>query len=298
MTKGLHGEPGKPEPPDESFDRWRELLRAEAERHEPAEADLWARVESAMDDPDAPVTDERGPEHRRRRVGLRVGAAVLATAAATVAGSVIAVKLAEPDHTPVAPLAQSDGRLSRPPVAGRTGPGGQTSPSGSPSLAPGSTSGATPGASASSSPTTSSTRGGEKSGQKGGGNDDILAVTAAVDPQSSAYWAQHNVTLRVPQNLERLTVTIRIVRTEKVAAAGSWLSLPNDDFESSTQVSGNSLVYRWTLRAGRSVRPGTYTLAAQYNRGADHNPRQDTFTVSATAPAATGDRNQTVTGHF
>lgn len=40
-------------------------------------------------------------------------------------------------------------------------------------------------------------------------------------------WARSSVTLRVRSELRELMVTIRIARTYRVAAAGSWLSLPN-----------------------------------------------------------------------
>ncbi|KAB2349521.1 hypothetical protein [Actinomadura rudentiformis] len=263
------------EPTPGSFDRWRDLLRSESERHDPSEEVMWARVESAMAEPHG------GSARRRRRVALRVAAAAVATAA--VIGSAVAMRLTGPDRTPVVPVAEGTGTPRTKPSS----PGAATpTEGGSPKPGPGGTT-----TSSSSSPASSPT---SKSTRTPVNSDGAVAATASLDPNSSAYWAQHNIVLNVRQPLDRLAVTIRIARTGKVSPTGSWLTLPASDFEISTGNAGDDVVYRWTLRAGRSVPVGSHTLAAQYNRGAGHDPRKDTFTVTATA----GEKQATLSGHF
>ncbi|MFI0443847.1 hypothetical protein [Actinomadura sp. 6N118] len=264
------------EPTPGSFDRWRDVLRSESERHDPSEEVIWARVESAMAQPHG------GGIRRRRRVGLRVAAAAVATAAAI--GSAVAMRVTGPDGTPVVPVAEGTGT----PRAEPSSPGAAkpTDGGGDPRPGPGGTA-TSSSSSPASSPTSKSTRAPVTS-------DGAVAATASLDPNSSAYWAQHNIVLNVRQPLDRLAVTIRIARTGKVSPTGSWLTLPAGDFEISTENAGDDVVYRWTLRAGRSVPVGTHTLAAQYNRGAGHDPRKDTFTVTATA----GDKEARLSGHF
>jgi len=117
------------------------------------------------------------------------------------------------------------------------------------------------------------------------------AVTASIDPHSNAYWAQNTLALKVKRELTELTVTIRVVRTANVTATASWLSLSAGDFRISTETTGSEVVYRWTLLPGKMIRPGSYTIAAQYNRGAGHDPHGDAYSIRSDGDLAAG-------GHF
>ncbi|MFB7309042.1 hypothetical protein [Streptomyces sp. NPDC056192] len=115
-----------------------------------------------------------------------------------------------------------------------------------------------------------------------GAADGPLWADGAVDPHSNAYWAQSNVTLRTTQPLSSLTVELRIAQTGGVGTTGSWRSLPEQDFTASAQEMGGFLVYRWTLRPGRTVPVGTHMFAGQYNHAeGDRGADGDYFTASA-----------------
>ncbi|MFF5337561.1 hypothetical protein [Streptomyces sp. NPDC013181] len=125
--------------------------------------------------------------------------------------------------------------------------------------------------------------------------DGPLWVGGAIDPHSNPYWAQSNVTLRTTEPLSALTVELRVARTGGVNTTGSWRSLPERDFTVSVNESGGHLVYRWTLRTGRTVPAGTHTFAGQYNHAeGDRDAGGDYVTahaVRASGPrAAVGDR--------
>lgn len=112
--------------------------------------------------------------------------------------------------------------------------------------------------------------------------DGPLWADGAVDPHSNAYWAQSNVTLRTTQPLSSLTVELRIAQTGGVDTTGSWRSLPEQDFTASAQEKGRFLVYRWTLKPGRTVPVGTHMFAGQYNHAeGDRGADGDYFTASA-----------------
>ncbi|MGW3689238.1 hypothetical protein [Streptomyces sp. NPDC005125] len=112
--------------------------------------------------------------------------------------------------------------------------------------------------------------------------DGPLWADGAVDPHSNAYWAQSNVTLRTTQPLSSLTVELRIAQTGGVNTTGSWRSLPEQDFTVSVQEEGGFLVYRWTLKPGRTVPVGTHTFAGQYNHAeGDRSADGDYFTANA-----------------
>ncbi|MFG2623436.1 hypothetical protein [Streptomyces sp. NPDC048473] len=112
--------------------------------------------------------------------------------------------------------------------------------------------------------------------------DGPLRIDGAVDPHSNAYWAQSNVTLKTRQPLSALTVELRIALTGGVNTTGSWRSLPEEDFTASAKEKGGFLVYRWTLKPGRTVPAGTHTFAGQYNHAeGDRDASGDDVTARA-----------------
>ncbi|GAA2740864.1 hypothetical protein [Kitasatospora cinereorecta] len=88
---------------------------------------------------------------------------------------------------------------------------------------------------------------------------------ASVDPHSTVYWAQSNLTLRTTQPLSALTVELRIAQTGGLQNTGNWRTLPSDDFTVTVQETGGALVYRWVLKPGRTVPVGQHRFAGQFN---------------------------------
>jgi hypothetical protein len=60
-------------------------------------------------------------------------------------------------------------------------------------------------------------------------------------------------------------VEVHVALTGSVQQTGSWRTLPSDDFSVTIQQTGHSLVYRWVLKAGRTVSPGQHVFAVQFN---------------------------------
>ncbi|MFG2975809.1 hypothetical protein ACGFYY_22880 [Streptomyces sp. NPDC048331] len=111
----------------------------------------------------------------------------------------------------------------------------------------------------------------------------------SVDPHSNTYWAQSNITLQNDEPLEGLTLEVRLAQTGGVATTGTWQTLPGDDFEVTVGGSGDAVVYRWKLKAGRTVPAGRHVFATQY----DHAPGgrdagDDTYAATAATAASGG----------
>lgn len=235
-------------------------LRAAAERHQPDEARIWARVETHLATDTTASTSSARDVVRFPAPWSRVLMATLATMVVAGSISTAAWQLTERTHIPAAPSpAQPQVPVPPPPSA-------QTST-------------ATQAPSPRSSGPASAT---EPKGSL------PVSVTGTPGPQSYPYWAQNDVNLKVGRRLGELSVSIRVRRTARVSSTGSWLSLPSSDFRVTTETSGDAIVYRWTLLPGRMVPPGSYVMAAQYNRGADHDPGKDTFTMRSGATILTG----------
>ncbi|MCX5206268.1 hypothetical protein OG897_33295 [Streptomyces sp. NBC_00237] len=132
--------------------------------------------------------------------------------------------------------------------------------------------------------------------------DGRLWGEGAVDPHSHEFWAQSNITFENGEILTALAVELRIAKTEGVTNTGAWISLPLDDFtvEVREEQSGPAqpvyLLYRWTLKPGRTVGPGVHMAAGQYQHvKGDRDAGGDRYSVTTTAQ---GGQRATVRGGF
>ncbi|MGW6981096.1 hypothetical protein ACWGE1_16835 [Streptomyces sp. NPDC054932] len=117
--------------------------------------------------------------------------------------------------------------------------------------------------------------------------DGPLWADGSVDPHSNAYWAQSNVTLKAGKPLTALVVELRIALTEGVKNTGSWRTRPAADFDLTAREEGGFLVYRWTLKPGRTVPSGEHVFAGQYDHAAGgRDAKADTYRIDAGAGAA------------
>ncbi|WP_392669572.1 hypothetical protein [Streptomyces sp. LN785] len=237
-------------------DDLRERLRTAARAHRPDRERMLARVENGMTD----MPSGRAPRAPRGAMPwLRVVGATVAVCGVLAVGAYA-----------VASATGGDAR-------GTQAAGPPASPS-----------------AATSSPAPPSAAGPTARGGALPAEDGPLRVHGVVDPHSNAFWAQSNVTLRTRDPLSALTVELRIALTGGVDTTGSWRSLPERDFVASAREKGGFLVYRWTLKPGRTVPAGTFVFAGQYNHAeGDRDAGGDDLTVRAVRttgqPAAAGE---------
>ncbi|MFD3518234.1 hypothetical protein [Streptomyces sp. NPDC058657] len=126
--------------------------------------------------------------------------------------------------------------------------------------------------------------------------DGHLWGDGSVDPHSNDFWAQSNLTFKTAEPLTALTLELRIAGTEGVRDAGSWISLDPADFDISVRRETGALVYRWTLKPGRTVPAGEHRAAGQYHHAkGNRDAGGDRYSVTTTA--ADG-RKATVGGDF
>ncbi|MGW6055646.1 hypothetical protein [Streptomyces sp. NPDC055189] len=117
-----------------------------------------------------------------------------------------------------------------------------------------------------------------------GVEDGYLWSDGSIDPQSNDFWAQSTLTFKTEKPLTALTVELRVAQTGGVADAGNWRSLPAEDFTVSVREQDGELVYRWTLKAGRTVPAGEHVFAGQYNHAeGGRDAGEDTYAAEATA---------------
>jgi cytoskeletal protein RodZ len=118
--------------------------------------------------------------------------------------------------------------------------------------------------------------------------DGPIAARGTINPRSNIYWAENDLTIDVAQPLTTLTVEIRIAQTDGVQHTGEWRTEPADDFTLSVAPADGFLVYRWTLKPGRTVPALQQVFAAQYNhKTGKRDASKDTFRVETTVAGHT-----------
>ncbi|AZM56630.1 hypothetical protein DMA15_31960 [Streptomyces sp. WAC 01529] len=271
----------------------RRKLRGAAEAHRPDRERMLARVERGM--------AGRERTERRARPPRGSGASWLRVVTATAAvagvcavagyGVASAVRGEDPDarsvatsSTPDAPPAASE--HSRAPA-----PPPPREPAGTPATPP--ASGAPK--SGKPSPPADPPPADPSRGARTVPAAELLWADGSIDPGSSTYWSQSDITVKAKKPLTALAVELRVARGGEVADTGNWRSLTAADFDVTVTERGGFLVYRWTLRAGRTVPAGEHVFAGQYNHpGGARDAHGDRYTVRA----GTGDERAEWKGDF
>lgn len=217
-------------------------LREAAQAHQPHRARMLARVQRGVTSPAARHrTPSRVKSLPRAALAGLTAAGVLATGGLAVAGIVTTSSSFDTVTVPAASsrAPRSPGTPSPRPTAAAPAPVARP---GSPPSSP--------------RPTPSAA----VQAQNG-----PLWSAGSVDPHSTVYWAQENLVFKTTQPLTSLTVELRFAQTGGVQDTGNWRTLPSDDFTVTVQQAGDTLVYRWVLKPGRTVPAGEYEFAGQFN---------------------------------
>jgi hypothetical protein len=240
-------------------------LRAKAAAYQPDRAailDLIHQGQATLDSVQAPRVG-----HRRtavRAVGMAATmAAVLGSSVAVTWAAMSTGMLGTSSPEPVvtsAPPSRSPAATHGPVATGRP-----TSPSPSRSSSH-----------ASSSPPASPSSNGSQQG--------FLRSSTAIDAASIDNWTQGNVTVVTSETVTALEVTVRVVATPRVSSTGSWSTIRSENLVTAVEEQAGALVYRFTLKPGVSLGPGSYVFGVQYGHAVGgRDPSRDTYQVVATA---------------
>ncbi|MFI9742047.1 hypothetical protein [Streptomyces sp. NPDC052494] len=111
----------------------------------------------------------------------------------------------------------------------------------------------------------------------------VAEAAGTLDPGSNRWWAQGDVTVTTRTPVSGLVVDVRVARTAGVVSTGHWRTRPAEDFTVTVTEEPGALLYRWTLKPGRSVPPGRHVFAVQYNHAEGvRDASADTYTVALT----------------
>lgn len=253
-------------------------LRDQARQHEADSGRISAKFEHL-------IADERRPGERRRAgslgagsrrsagparlrlIGVSLGLLVLASATAAVATSLGL------GNTPAA-------RPSSTVAASRGGPGPTAATSGPGPLSASSTAlptATTPIATAPPSTTQSAAAPVRSAGPAG-----PLTAAGTVDPHSSQYWAQENLTVTTTRPIRELDVTVAVSGGQSVRSTGMWTTLLPSEVQTTVRTEPDGLVYEITLKPGQTLQPTAYKFGFQFNRpSTGHEFSLDTYRVTA-----------------
>jgi hypothetical protein len=122
----------------------------------------------------------------------------------------------------------------------------------------------------------------------------FLSSKGGVDPNSVATWSQQNVTITTTEPVDSLTVTIKVAMTARVAEAGRYTTVPNNDVIVTVDRGANWMTYKYSLRKGAELIPGNYLFAAQYTHHSGRGMSKDSYTINARA----GGQQTDMSGNF
>jgi hypothetical protein len=123
----------------------------------------------------------------------------------------------------------------------------------------------------------------------------FLRSAAEIDAHSNETWAQGNLVLTTTEPITSLDVLVSVARTDGVANAGQWSSIPAEMMTMAVTEEKSTLLYRFTLHDGQSLAPGDYTFAAQYLHATG---KRDAAADTYGAIALAGDSRAEVVGPF
>ena len=245
------------------MDDLRRRLREAAEARQPNRDAMLVRIERGMARSDG--SDRAWSLRRRKQASwLKVSLATLAVAGVTgLGGLAVAAGMQQRAPQPMTPA-----------VVAPTGDTASATPSPRASTGkPSATASPTP----SRQPTTTANSA-----------DGPIAARGTINRRSIIYWAQNDLTIDVAQPLSTLTVEVRIAQTDGVQYTGEWRTAPADDFTVSVTPADGFLIYRWTLKPGRTVAALRQIFAAQYNHSTGkRDASKDTFRVETTVAGHT-----------
>ncbi|WP_097868588.1 hypothetical protein [Streptomyces sp. rh34] len=230
----------------------RRQLEEAARSHRPDRARMLARVERARDIAATGAEPRNTRARRDRPAWPRVTLAAVAAAAVCAIGGAAVTSLVPEDAT--GPREVSTGALPETPAA---------------------------------TPPTTDDRRPPLPGQSRT-TDGPLWADGSVAPDDNVHWAQSNVTLKTQEPLTALTVELFVARTDRLRSTGRWETRPTADFDLSVHERDGMLVYRWTLRSGRTVPAGTHVFAGQYDHASGgRDAGADVYRATATAASGT-----------
>lgn len=262
-------------------------LREQAHEHEADSGRISATFEHL-------IADERGPGERRRArsrragalgagprrsagparlrlIGVPVGLLVLASATVAVAASLGLGNT--PAAHPSSTVAASQGGPGS--TAATSGPGPLSASSAALPTA------TTPIATAPP-PTTQPAATPVGSATNATGPAGPLTAAGTVDPHSTQYWAQENLTVTTTLPIRELDVTVAVSGGQSVRSTGMWTTLLPPQVETTVRSEPDGLVYEITLKPGQILQPTAYRFGFQFNRpSAGHEFTLDTYRVTA-----------------
>jgi len=274
--------------PDPREEELRIRLRTAAEEHRPDRVAMLARIERRR----------RGADGGAHRFGAAVlspagalgsGGRLRPMAAAAALAAVLVVSVggtwlvADPgDRGPASDAASAPASQIAPPAPPAASATGTSAASASPSAS----SAAAPSA-ASPEPTAPRSRPRRTNDAIPEGSTPVrswLWSDGEIDPHSISSWSQSNVTLKNTAEITALDVTIRVALTDGVRVTGSWSSIPDDKMDKDVQEQSGWVYYRFRLKAGATLAPGSYQFAAQFNHATNgRDPGRDAYLASASA---------------
>lgn len=124
--------------------------------------------------------------------------------------------------------------------------------------------------------------------QTTGIHEHIVTATGTVDASSRTGWSQEDVAVTFAQPIAGFQLSVKVSLASTGASAGYSSTYDASLFDVTVDTQAHALVYKFNLKPGKTLPPGSSQFAVRFTYGLPHNPADDTYYVSVYTDKAHG----------
>lgn len=126
----------------------------------------------------------------------------------------------------------------------------------------------------------------------------IVTATGTVDRSSHTGWSQEDVAVTFTQPIAGFQLSVKVSLESTGASAGYSSTYDTSLFNVTVASQDHALVYKFNLKPGKTLSPGSSQFAVRFTYGIPHNPADDTYYVSVYTDKAHGKVPDVAQGAF
>ena len=116
----------------------------------------------------------------------------------------------------------------------------------------------------------------------------IVSATGTVDASSRTGWSQEDVAIDFTRPIAGFQLSVKVSLGSTGASAGYSSTYDSSLFDVTVDTQAHALVYKFNLKPGKTLPPGSSRFDVRFSYGNPHNPAHDTYYVSVFTDKAHG----------
>lgn len=126
----------------------------------------------------------------------------------------------------------------------------------------------------------------------------VVTATGTVDASSRTGWSQEDVAIHFAQPIAGFQLSVKVSLDSSGSSAGYSSTYDSSLFNVTVDTQAHALVYKFNLKPGKTLPPGSSQFSVRFDYGLPHNPAHDTYYVSVYTDKAHGRAADVAQGAF